>query len=119
VKETDHGQTRLLRARRERPRSRATKKCDEFPPLHGFPRAEGYAGQVKEYHILGRGPQSDVRLKPLLQVLTNFRQQLAWAKRFRHIVITARRSGLLFFPIERIRRASNLIFLRVAARDRD
>src|SRR6516165_7379644 len=36
-----------LRARRERPSdSRATKNCDEFPPLHGLPRAEGHVGHA-------------------------------------------------------------------------
>src|SRR5215469_18737461 len=40
---------------------------------------------------------------PLLQVLTNFCQQLAWTERFRHIVITTSRSRLLLFTTERIR----------------
>src|SRR5262249_18293970 len=40
---------------------------------------------------------------PLLQELTNFCQQLAWTKRFRHIVITTSRPRLLFFATERIR----------------
>jgi hypothetical protein len=37
-------------------------------------------------------------------VLSNFRQQLARAKRFRHIVIAAGHSRLLSFTAERIRR---------------
>jgi hypothetical protein len=41
--------------------------------------------------------------QPLLEVMANFRQQLARTKRFRHVVITTRCSRLLFFPIERIR----------------
>jgi hypothetical protein len=35
-------------------------------------------------------------------MLTNFRQQLAGAERFRHIVIAARRPRLLFFAAEHI-----------------
>src|SRR5215471_5992053 len=45
-----------------------------------------------------------LRLRPLLQEMANFRQQLAWAKRFRHIVIAAGRSCLLSFAAERVRR---------------
>src|SRR6516164_6161717 len=40
--------------------------------------------------------------RTLLQVLTNFRQQLARTKRLRHIVIAAGRPRLLFFATERI-----------------
>jgi hypothetical protein len=35
----------------------------------------------------------------LREVLPNFCQQLAWAKRFRHIVIAASRACLLFFAL--------------------
>ena len=31
---------RLLRPRRQRPRSRAAKPCNEFPPPHVHPRAQ-------------------------------------------------------------------------------
>src|SRR6516162_10943224 len=37
------------------------------------------------------------------EVLTNFRQQLAWAERLWHVVITTRRSRLLLFITERVR----------------
>src|SRR6516162_6173318 len=37
------------------------------------------------------------------EVLTNFCQQLAWAERLWHVVITTRRSRLLLFITERIR----------------
>ena len=52
-------------------------------------------------------PKADItqcsnRGQPLLQVLTNFRQQLAGTKRFRHIIIAARGSRLLFLTTERI-----------------
>src|SRR5215471_14681037 len=40
----------------------------------------------------------------LRHVLSNFRQQLAWAVRFRHAVVTADRPRLLFFATERIGR---------------
>jgi hypothetical protein len=37
VKETDHGQRRLLRSRGQRPCNyRAAEKPDEFPPSHGI-----------------------------------------------------------------------------------
>jgi len=38
--------------------------------------------------------------RPLLQVMANFRQQLARAERLRHVVITSRRPRCLFFPIQ-------------------
>src|SRR5262245_30896083 len=38
----DHRHRRLLRARRERPRGRATEQCNEFAPPHGaYPKAKG------------------------------------------------------------------------------
>src|SRR6266566_5485183 len=40
--------------------------------------------------------------RPLLQVMPNFRQQLARAERLRHLVIAARRPCLLFFATEHI-----------------
>jgi len=40
-------------------------------------------------------------------VLSNFRQQMARAVRFRHIVITSRRPRRLFFPIQRMGGDSN------------
>src|SRR6516165_5874885 len=42
--------------------------------------------------------------EPLLQVMANLRQQLARAKRLRHIIIAAGGSRLLSFTAERIRR---------------
>jgi hypothetical protein len=55
-----------------------------------------WAYTMKIRHIVGaaRGDLS--------QVMPNFRQQLARAKRFRHIVIAARRTRLLFFAAEHI-----------------
>jgi hypothetical protein len=43
----------------------------------------------------------------LLQEIANFRQQLTWAEGLRNVIIAARRSRLLFFPAERIRRGGN------------
>ena len=44
---------------------------------------------------------SDRRL-PLVQVIADFRQQLAWTVRLRHEVVAASRSGLLLFRTWRI-----------------
>src|SRR5690348_5192901 len=52
-----------------------------------------------------KSPLSIGRRKPLeqlLQILTNFRKQLAWAERFRHIVIAASRPRNPLFSVERI-----------------
>ena len=46
-------------------------------------------------------------MPPLLQILTNFREQLTETKRFRHVVIAASRARLLFFATERIRSDGN------------
>jgi hypothetical protein len=41
------------------------------------------------------------RRQPLLYIMTNFRHQLARTETFRHVVITASRSRLLFLAAER------------------
>src|SRR6516162_1183184 len=52
-------------------------------------------------------PKADIctaAIRDLLeQVLTNFRQQVAWAVRLRHVVITSRCSRYTFFPIQCMR----------------
>jgi hypothetical protein len=67
-------------------------KLDEIPSPYSRLNAKGDIGGA----VLDR----DL----LRHVLSNFRQQLAWAVRFRHAVVTADRPRLLFFATERIGR---------------
>jgi hypothetical protein len=99
---------RLLRARHKRPRcGSATQECDEFPSPHGLAHAKDYIGIKRISHFwiencAVRHAQARNRPQPLLEVMANFCQQLARAKRFRHIIITSRRPCFILFLAERI-----------------